>query len=248
MFSLAQFKSVFKVRDSKGQPYILIGGQAVNFWATRYLSVEPEMAAWLPFTSADIDFKGTRRDAEHIAQQLGLHKILPPIMAITALAGAIPLTVDGAPGNIEIVRLIPGVSDREAEEHAVEREFEGETIRVLDPISLLYAKARLALLVSQKERRDVDHVKILIYCVRAFLREALDAAEHDSTLVRGWLGATEKTLALTESTTGARLTRRFAVNWPEILPFKEIRKSPLPKVIQFRQKRLPTWEQKLSPK
>lgn len=45
MFSLAQFKSVFKIRDSEGQPYILIGGQAVNFWATRYISVELE---WQP--------------------------------------------------------------------------------------------------------------------------------------------------------------------------------------------------------
>lgn len=248
MFSLAQFKSVFKIRDSEGQPYILIGGQAVNFWATRYISVEPGMAAWLPFTSRDIDFKGTRSDAVLIGQQLSLNPKLPPIMAITALAGAIPLTIDGHPSNIEIVRSIPGVSDQDAEKHAIEREFEGETIRVLDPISLLHAKAKLALLVSQKDRRDVDHVKILIYCVRAFLREALALAEEEPALVRGWLGATEKSMSLTESSTGKRLAERFSMNWREILPLDEITKCALPKVMQFREKRLPSWKQKISRK
>jgi hypothetical protein len=32
-FSLRQFSEIFKIRDAAGQPYILIGGQAVNYWA-----------------------------------------------------------------------------------------------------------------------------------------------------------------------------------------------------------------------
>ena len=44
-FSLQQFSEVLKVRDAGGQPYILIGGQAVNYWAEHYLAVEPQLAA-----------------------------------------------------------------------------------------------------------------------------------------------------------------------------------------------------------
>ena len=41
-----------------GQPYLLIGGQAVNYWAERYLATEPQLKSLQPFTSEDIDFKG----------------------------------------------------------------------------------------------------------------------------------------------------------------------------------------------
>jgi len=30
-FSLQQFTEVFKIRDAAGQPYLLIGGQAINY-------------------------------------------------------------------------------------------------------------------------------------------------------------------------------------------------------------------------
>jgi hypothetical protein len=64
-FSLRQFSEIFKIRDSNGQPYILIGGQAVNYWAEHYLSAEPQPAELPPFTSEDIDFKGGHADVQH---------------------------------------------------------------------------------------------------------------------------------------------------------------------------------------
>jgi len=41
-FSLQQFSEVLRIRDAAGKPYVLIGGQAVNYWAERYLTSEPE--------------------------------------------------------------------------------------------------------------------------------------------------------------------------------------------------------------
>jgi hypothetical protein len=75
-FSLSQFSAVFKLRDADGQPYVIIGGQAVNYWAERYLSTEPQLAELQPFTSEDIDFKGGHADVERIARQLGLNPII----------------------------------------------------------------------------------------------------------------------------------------------------------------------------
>jgi hypothetical protein len=54
-FSLQQFSEVLKIRDAAGQPYLLIGGQAVNYWAERYLAVEPQLESLQPFTSEDIN-------------------------------------------------------------------------------------------------------------------------------------------------------------------------------------------------
>ncbi len=227
-------------------PYILIGGQAVNYWAERFIDVEPDLFEFKPFTSADIDFLGSREDVPRIARQLGvLGERVPHPLDITALSGVIPVRLGDQIIKLEIVREIFGLKRAKVQEVAVHARWKNLEIRVVDPVSLLQVKAKLALTVSQKERRDLDHVKILVYCVRAFVREALQAVEQDASLSRGWLGAIEKTLALTESTTGTRLARRFAVDWSRILPLEEISRSESPKVVQFRQRRLPLWEQKL---
>jgi hypothetical protein len=70
-FSLQQFTAVFELRNAVGKPYVIIGGQAVNYWAETYLEKEPGLAQWLPFTSKDIDFQGDRRDVLRIAKDLG---------------------------------------------------------------------------------------------------------------------------------------------------------------------------------
>src|SRR5260370_39061831 len=102
-FSLHQFSAVFKIRDADGQPYILIGGQAVNYWAEHYLSTEPQLAKWQPFTSEDIDFKGGRADVERIAQQLVLKPSYPPKVARTAWSGAIPFVIGTDESFVELV-------------------------------------------------------------------------------------------------------------------------------------------------
>ncbi len=153
-FSLRQFSEVFKIRDTDGQPYVLIGGQAVNYWAKHYLAVEPQLENLQPFTSEDIDFKGGRADVQRIARQLSLSPSYFPRVQMTALAGTIPFQIGDLKSTIEVVRLIPGIADS-AKTPAIEAEWNGKTIRVLDPISLLACKLELAASVPQEKRRDV---------------------------------------------------------------------------------------------
>jgi uncharacterized Ntn-hydrolase superfamily protein len=47
-FSLQQFSEVLRIRDAAGKPYVLIGGQAVNYWAERYLTSEPRLEQLQP--------------------------------------------------------------------------------------------------------------------------------------------------------------------------------------------------------
>ena len=109
-FSLQQFSKVFNVRNSEGLPYVLIGGQAVNYWAERYFQTEPELKTLQPFTSEDIDFKGGKQDVKRIAEQLQLAEVYPSKVAMTALAGCVPFQIGDLKSNIEIVRIVPGIS------------------------------------------------------------------------------------------------------------------------------------------
>ena len=236
-FSLGHFSEILELRDASGQPYVLIGGQAVNYWAERYLAAEPQLKPLQPFTSEDIDFKGGSDDVRRIAGQLGLAAGFPHRMEMTALAGTIPFQVGGLRSNIEIVRRIPGVSDS-VDALAVQAEWEGKTIRVLDPISLLACKLELAARMPQEERRDVAHLRILLPCVRAFLNEFLEQVEQGQIPVRHWLGAANQVLKLTTNQRARRIANQHQINWPEILPLAAIARSQHEKIKRFQEQQL----------
>ena len=63
-FTLGQFHAVLDLRDGSGKPYLLIGGQAVGYWASRY-TIDVVSEKWLQFTSKGIDFQGGREDVVH---------------------------------------------------------------------------------------------------------------------------------------------------------------------------------------
>jgi hypothetical protein len=123
-FSLQQFSEVLKIRDETGQPYLLIGGQAVNYWAERYASADPRLEKLRPFTSQDIDFKGTRADVERIARLLELNPSYPRKVEMTALSGFISFQIGDLKSAIEVVRRIPGISDTVTP--AIQAEWEGK--------------------------------------------------------------------------------------------------------------------------
>ena len=50
---------------------VLVGGQAVNFWASRYQPRVPELGREAPFTSKDIDFCGDQKAVRICADRLG---------------------------------------------------------------------------------------------------------------------------------------------------------------------------------
>lgn len=236
-FSLHQFSEVFKIRDETGQPYVLVGGQAVNYWAERYLTREPELNSLRPFTSEDIDFKGTHDDVQRIARQLESHASYPPKVALTALAGQVPFQIGDLKSTVEVVRRIPGVPGS-ASTPAVQAEWEGNTIRVLDPISLLACKLELAATVSQTNRRDVPHLKMLVPCVRAFLNELLQQVELGALPAKEWLKVANQVLKLTTESRARKIGGKHRISWTEILPLTAIANSRDEKIRRFRELQL----------
>jgi hypothetical protein len=241
-FSFRHFTEVLRVKNANGQPPVLIGGQAVNYWAELYSIEEPDLLKWRPFTSEDIDFQGNREDVRAIGVQLGRAPLYPRPVEMTALAGMIPLQLGNLKSQIEIIRSVPGVPTKLLQESALESAWEQYLIRVIDPISLLCAKTHLALKVQQSDRRDVEHVAIMLICVRAFLRGALLKVEGGVMPVRGWLAAAERVLTLSESATGGKTERRFQLDWANALPLQEIQRAAAGRLVAFREKRLRRWQ------
>ena len=244
-FSLEQFNEVLRARNSSGQPYIVIGGQAVNYWATRYLTQEPSLSSWQPFTSKDIDFCGSRDDVLRMAAHLKRPARFPHKKMMTAFAGGVSWQIGENLSSVEFIRQVPGATKEAIEKRAVMHDYFGESIRIIDPVSLLICKLNLALSVDQTHRRDTEHVRILLLCTRGFLREILQRVETGELPGRGWLGAVERVLQLAESTTGKKSSARLNVDWQQVLPMAEIASCEKLTIIRFRTQRLLQWLEKI---
>jgi hypothetical protein len=156
------------------------------------------------------------------------------------LAGAIPITIGQADSNIEVVRLVPGVSDEQAEASAIVVDLEGKQLRVLNPILLTACKLELAFTVSQEKRRDLIHLRIMIPCVRGFMRELLADVESGSQSAKGFSGAANAMWKLATSARGQRVTREHGIRW-SFLPVNEILSSQNSKITRFREMQLSEW-------
>lgn len=173
---LTAYQRVLETRDELAQPFVIVGGQAVNFWADLYAFQEPRLATFEPFASKDLDLLVTgsqvRRLAEEVAPQ-GWTFVPPDPDAETVL------------GRLEhdqlLVELMAPSPHRPVfAARSVELSVGTRTlpIRVSHPLLLLDSKIDLALRIPQdgslagiEVRRDAEHVRMLSLLIPHFLAE-----------------------------------------------------------------------------
>ena len=127
------------------------------------------------------------------------------------------------------------------EKTAITTEWNGRVIRVMNPVLLAASKLDIAFTVPQTDRQDVAHLKILIPCVRGFLRTFLREIEQGNASAQGWIGAVNAIWKLSTSTLGRRAARKFGINWLDCLPSKELTACKNEKLARFRDIQLPRW-------
>jgi hypothetical protein len=101
--SYDDIKSTLESLD--GTDIVLVGGQALNFWADLYLPRVEELARDQPYTSKDIDFCGPRHAVVECARRLGGVCLLPTDFDPTVSA---TIQVDG--GGLQRHQLHPAVT------------------------------------------------------------------------------------------------------------------------------------------
>ena len=87
---------------------LLVGGQALNFWAERYSENAPELSDYAPFVSKDIDFFGTGTVAAKIAERLGGRVQYPKANDHTPKAAVVHATIEGHELEIDILSNVIG--------------------------------------------------------------------------------------------------------------------------------------------
>jgi hypothetical protein len=170
---------------------VLVGGQAVNFWAEYYAGRVPQLARAAPFTSKDIDFCGGVRAVRLCAERLGGSAVLASMDDATPNVGIVSFEDGaGARHTIDFIDQPMGLTAREVHRTAIPVDVldargraTGARIRVMHPVLCMESRVHNTMaLPSYDTPHALKQLRASILCAREFLRDLLDAGETRAVL------------------------------------------------------------------
>jgi hypothetical protein len=186
--SLADVKELLRRLAPLADRIVLVGGQAVNFWAERYLPrLSPELRAVAPFTSKDIDFAprsgGGREEMTEMAERLeGRVHVVSIEDHGTANAGTVTFVdPEGEKRTIDVLRTLHGLELPEVSQLSQALEIDttlGEAVefRVMHPVHCLESRTHnTADLPGYDTEHALNQLRAAVAATREYLREILDA-------------------------------------------------------------------------
>jgi hypothetical protein len=174
-FAPEELAAIFRSLAAAGWDAILVGGQAVNLWASHY---DRDLPAWRelrPYTSRDLDYYAGLAEARLAMRVLGAQGQLNLGFDPGPNAGVlkVPLAA-GRELLVDILTNVYGVGAAELERTAVtfsgRGALSGLSLRVIHPLLLLEGKAASLGGLPQGQRQDAKHLRILILVVHEWLR------------------------------------------------------------------------------
>jgi hypothetical protein len=163
---------------------VLVGGQAVNFWASYYENRVPELAREAPFTSKDIDFCGDQRTVRLCAERLGGEARIATFDDATPNSGTV-VFVDaaGVTRTLDIVSAPFGLGGEEVHATALPVEIlddagavTGGKFHVMHPVLVMESRVHnvIGLAAAYDTEQGRKQLRASILCAREFLRDVLD--------------------------------------------------------------------------
>jgi hypothetical protein len=168
-----------------GREALLVGGQALAFWAL-YYDVQP-VGVLSSAVTTDVDFIGSKAVAQNLWESLGA----PWELATATLDDFGPQTAkvyaavpDEGVKQIDFLAAIVGIPTPDAVERAVEVELpEGATLRVLHPLDVLESRLRnLQTLNSKRNPIGVAQANLALQIARKFMEMLLAEGEKPRTV------------------------------------------------------------------
>jgi hypothetical protein len=103
---------------------VLVGGQAINIWASYYVSRVPELTEYLPFSSEDLDFYGGKIEAIACQKILGGTINLNCDFDPSPNTGVLIVPTESQPLRVDFISSVFGIGDIELSQSAIV--FEGD--------------------------------------------------------------------------------------------------------------------------
>jgi hypothetical protein len=180
---------------------VLIGGQALNFWAERYMAHVPDLAAAAPYTSKDIDFYGPREQVAKCARLLGVEPTFYGPDDISVCSGIVT-TADGI--QIDFVHTPKGVPLGELRSRSVAFSH----LRVMHPVHVMSSRVANVVELGRTDPNSLKQLRASVFIVREFImRDVLDAGR-----VKAAQRLCEQVFDVSTATNGLSVWRDHAVD------------------------------------
>jgi hypothetical protein len=166
---------------------VLVGGQALNFWAEHYMErARAALLPYAPYTSRDIDFVGGQEEAKHCAASLGGKVAFPePDHVITPNSAVVTYhDTGGTPRTIDFLYDLYAVKSQDVYRMAMPFDFfdntgksTGVQFLVMHPVLCLESRVSNTVGLPQYQSpHGLHQARAAVVCAREFLREVLDDA------------------------------------------------------------------------
>ncbi|MEO1834898.1 MAG: hypothetical protein ABGZ49_05325 [Akkermansiaceae bacterium] len=234
---IGDYAPIVSASTDEGLP-IVVGGQAANTWALLYAPrIGDRLAAFRPFTSKDLDLAGDRRLLQEIHRIMGGEiRYSEPR---TPVIGHVEIQIGKVIRRIEVLRDVKGLRQADLVD-AIEVIVDGLRIRVLAPIKVLKAKICNTVTLDQQDRNDVNHVRIMIECVREFIRDILVEAGAGRITQRDAVNLLEELRDTVSSPLAEKAAAMWELTYNPAWPMNDLRNCGMQKLERFVEHRLKT--------
>jgi hypothetical protein len=200
--------------EVQGLQLVLVGGQALNFWAGFFGARGRLPSRSEPLTSKDLDFVGPPDAARAFAERLGAAMRLADMDHATANYAVVQCR-DGAGRELQVDFLdrLCGVDPRDLEDTALtvsplDESRGGLVFRVIHPVVCM--ESRLSNCVELPKYQDAhgkEQAVVSIACARAMLLELLDAGHTGAAS-----SLNERIFRFRMGRTGRKAAERYALD------------------------------------
>ncbi len=223
-----------RILELAGTDMILVGGQALAFWAAYYDVPAPAIAV-----TKDVDFVGTREDVERLARGLNGKATFRRQRDMTLLAGRIEKDLPGGDYiNIDVLSRVYGdVSTDRLGKRSIVAESPAGKFRVMHPLDVLQGRLEnVYRIVEKQDEHGIAQLQLAVMMVREFLGDiASQEAPHQNTAARPvTLRHLRRIETLALSDAGRKVAKRYKVHVADAID-----PQPVLHIESFATKRLP---------
>ncbi len=195
---------------------VLVGGQSLAFWVSRYSIQLPEEFR-VGAISDDADFLGSRSDVAAIAKSVAGTPEYTPQRILSALVGQVRIPVsEHEYVNVDVLHRLVGPRPEDVRARAARVTVDNVDFFVMHPFDVFVSRiANLAVLPEKQNSQGVEQAKLAILVARHFIEEVAknpdDGQKHALRLI-------ERVVKLAKQGHGQKVTRDFEIDFRGAIP------------------------------
>lgn len=200
---------------------LLVGGQALAFWADHFHVPRP--ATLESGVTADADFIGDSALAQRLAREIGWTAWIPTLEDATPQTGKVTRRLrNGTVKQVDFLSGVVGLTTKDLVRRAVELEVPGAGIlRVIHPIDVLDSRVQnLHALAEKRTPMGIAQAKLAIDVTRACIRREISEAGE-----RAGLKLLERVAAIASDIAAVRVFLLYGIDPLAAVPLEDFRTS-----------------------